>query len=157
MSSYFYFDSSAWVKLYFHEPGSEVVTEIFNNVPRQRCLASALGHVEVAAVLAKSQRPKHLTDHDQEKLNNLLDGDWDRFTKLILDDHAFQEALAVARKFRLRGADAIHLATALIVDRLISNRRNRLVILTADHELLAASLQAGLGAQDPSADVLRPM
>ncbi len=108
-------------------------------------------------MLAKSQRSKHLTDHDQEKLNYLLGSDWDRFTKLVVDDHAFQEALTVARKFRLRGADAIHLATALIVDRLISDRRNRLVMLTADRELLSASMQAGLGAQDPSADESKPM
>ena len=157
MSRFYYFDSSSWVKLYIEEPGSELVRLIYYNNAREHCFVSTLGYVEVCAAVARRQQSKRLTDADLSRLNQVVDGDFRVFTKIAISDDVYLEAVIVARTFRLRGADAGHLATTLLADALISNRRERVVMLTADRELLAASILAGLQAQDPSVDTVRPM
>lgn len=116
MSRYYYFDSSAWVKLYFEEPGSKTVRELFYRTSRKRRLSTVLGYVEVAGVLARQKKAAGFTDLDLAELDAVLDRDWELFTYLTLDNEVFQEAITVARQFGLRGADAIHLATAILVD-----------------------------------------
>jgi predicted nucleic acid-binding protein len=52
----FYLDSSAWLKRYFLEPGSDWMTRLFQS--GNLMASSVLGHIEVASALARQQVPR---------------------------------------------------------------------------------------------------
>ena len=107
-----YFDSSALVKLVVEETGSELAAELWDGC--DAAVASRLAYPEVRAALAAAVRPVELTDAVQEHAGRL------------------------ARVHALRGADAVHLASALAIG------DPGLVVAVWDRRLHAGTLAAGL-------------
>jgi predicted nucleic acid-binding protein len=59
-------------------------------------------------------------------------------------------ALSLARKEALRGADALHLASAVLLAAFLEERRNDLVFVGSDRELNALAERLGLSVIDPA-------
>lgn len=143
MSS-FYLDSSAWLKRYAHEPGSAWVHNLFD---RDEYIASStLGYVEVIAALSRRLPPVDFT-HVEPR----LESDWQSMSSLPLTATVMERAADVARKYRLRGADAVHLAAALDFQKEFA-AIDRVVFVASDTELLKGAQAAGLPVENP----LRP-
>lgn len=106
-----YFDSSALVKLVLNESGSDLVAELWNAC--DGALSSRLAYPEVCAALASAGRNRDLTASEVAAALT----DWERFWTSIrpveLTDEVQQVAGALTASHRLRGADAVHLASAL--------------------------------------------
>ncbi len=108
-----YFDSSAFVKLLTEEAGSDLAAELWDGC--DAALSSRLAYPEVRAALATSARNYDITETELD----VAERDWDSFwaaTRPVeltaaVERHAGQLACAHA----LRGADAIHLASALAI------------------------------------------
>jgi hypothetical protein len=57
----------------------------------------------------------------------------------------------LARNMALRGADAVHLASALVLQRRFADAEDRLVFVASDRELKEAAQASGLAVIDPEA------
>jgi len=147
--SLFYLDSSAWLKRYFEEPGSSWMSRLFEG--DDRLASSVLGYVEVASALTRQQVPRKMDEQKLAQLRQDFKEDWTNFTGLPLTEELAELALALTQDHKLRGADAVHLATALDLRDSLAEVNESLVVLASDHELLEAARQAGLAVEDPVA------
>ena len=73
-----------------------------------------------------------------------------RLFGLPVTDEVVGRALRLARGYKLRAADAVHLATALGVNDALVGTGNSLVLIAADEELLAVAQQMGLAVENPA-------
>jgi hypothetical protein len=64
-------------------------------------------------------------------------------------------AIELTKKFALRGADAVHLASALLLQkRLLEN--DQIIFVTSDIELKTSALSSGLSIIDPNEQEAQP-
>ncbi len=103
-----YLDSSALLKLYVKETGSEDVATLVQDA--NVVATSALAYAEVRATLGRLRREHSLTPTTLARAKQQFESDWG--TMLVLNcDHAIAiRAGGLAEQHALRGADAVHLA-----------------------------------------------
>lgn len=142
-----YLDSNAWVKRYCRELGSGWVAQFVARGPRLAC--ATLGLIEVVATLARKGKAGELSpDALRSKLAQARK-DWRAFAEVRLTSEVAELALEVAQNHALRGADAIHLASAISLRRTLPGRQDGVVIVTSDQELANAAGQLGITVLDP--------
>lgn len=108
------------------------------------------GYVEVAATLARQRVQGDTTSALGGDIWARLAADWLDITALDVDEPVIRLAAGLARDKRLRGADAIHLATADLLRHRVAKHRVGVVFVTADAELIAAARTIDLTVFDPS-------
>ena len=108
-----YFDSSALVKLVVQETGSELAAELWDGC--DAALASRLAYPEVRAALAAACRNHDLSEDDLDTAEQAWDQYWAAVRPVELTAAAERHAGQLARSHALRGADAVHLASALAI------------------------------------------
>ena len=106
-----YFDASALVKLVVEESGSEIAAALWDGC--DIAVSSRLAYPEVRAALAAAGR-----NHDLDETGLVrCEQDWEEFWAAIRPielTHRVQMAAGrLAKRHMLRGADAVHLASAL--------------------------------------------
>ena len=116
----------------------------------QPLASSVLGYIEVASALARQQVPRKLDEDKLARLQQQLEEDWADMAGLALADEVVGRALRLARGYKLRGADAVHLATALGVNDALVGSGNFLVLIASDEDLLAVAQQTGLAVENPA-------
>ena len=131
-----YFDASALVKLVIDEDGSDLVARLWDGC--DAAVASRLAYVEVCSALAASHRNKDLSASDLDSALAGFDTFWASVRALQLTEHVQLRAGQLAREHALRGADAVHLASALAVG------YSDLVMAVWDQRLSAGARAAGL-------------
>jgi predicted nucleic acid-binding protein len=142
-----YLDSSAWLKQFFEEPGSAWIKKL---VVEQEPIASAsLGYVEVTASLVRQQQARKLTDEQLAQAIETVQGQWHRFFQVQLDSDVADLAFSLARQWKLRGADAMHLAAADHLRRQLTESETTVALVAADEELLAAAQAIGFRIINP--------
>lgn len=131
-----YFDSSALVKLVVEEDGTDLAAALWDGCDAS--MASRLAYPEVRAALAAASRHDRLDDDEL----NLAERDWAEFWSAVrpveLTDSVAREAGDLARTYQLRGADAVHLASALALG------SADLVLAAWDQRLRAGAQAVGL-------------
>jgi predicted nucleic acid-binding protein len=143
----YYLDSSAWVKRYFNEAGSERVDGLFE--PHQTLGCSPLGLIEVGSAMARKRTAGEVLPEEWEPKRAALLKDWRRFLRMEMTPAVVQRALDVGETHGLRGADSVHLASALQLRDDLANDAGGFALVTSDQELKAAALKAGLAVFDP--------
>jgi uncharacterized protein len=131
-----YFDSSALVKLLVQEQDSDLVAELWNGC--DAAFSSRLAYPEVRAALAAAARNHDLGDEDLEEAESTWEEFWAATRKVELSAGVARHAGRVARSHALRGADAVHLASALAIG------DDDLVVAVWDRRLHAGALAAGM-------------
>jgi predicted nucleic acid-binding protein len=109
-----YFDASALVKLVVEEEGSGLAADLWDGC--DAALSSRLAYPEVCAALAAAARGHDIDDHGLDEGQAAWDELWAAIRPVELTDAVEQHAGRLARAHALRGADAIHLASALSID-----------------------------------------
>jgi uncharacterized protein len=131
-----YFDASALVKLVVDEEGSDVAAALWDGC--DSALSSRLSYPEVRSALAAAARNHRI---DIRSLGKVLH-DWDRFWSAVrpveLTAAVERHAGELASAYSLRGADAVHLASALAVE------LPELVVAVWDLRLRVGVISAGL-------------
>lgn len=151
--SQFFVDSSALVKRYVTEVGTLWVQALADPVVGNTIVSAAITRVEVAAALASRHRaPTGLTLAERNGAVALLERHCSTEYVLIpIDTLVLDRALVLTQRHRLRGYDAVQLATALSVnDSYLATGLPRLAFLSADRDLLNAALAEGLAVDDPN-------
>jgi len=108
-----YFDTSALVKLLVEEPGSELAAELWDGCDAP--VASRLAYPEVCAALAAAARGKTLTRGEANAAARSWEEFWAATRPVELNAAVERQAGELARTCALRGADAVHLASALAI------------------------------------------
>jgi predicted nucleic acid-binding protein len=114
----YFFDTSATVKYYHREPGTEEVAAIFAE-PDRKIQISSLGFLEIQSSFAMKVRSGFLDRRGagMQRARFLLDiasGDIEVYS--LTEDHCVTAELLIGRysfSHRLRTLDALHLAVAL--------------------------------------------
>ena len=99
-------DTSALVKRYVDEPGSDAVIALMDDDP-EWC-ASELVRCEATILLARLATSRRQADH----LTRIFHADWDAFHVVPVDERCLSRAAEIGADFGLRVVDAIHLAAA---------------------------------------------
>jgi predicted nucleic acid-binding protein len=108
-----YFDSSALVKLVVEEDGSDLAAAMWDGC--DAALSSRLAYPEVCAALAAAGRNHDLVKVDLVLAERMWDEHWAEIRAVELTPAVEGHAGQLARTHGLRGADAVHLASALAV------------------------------------------
>ena len=147
----FYLDTSAIVKSYHTERGSEVVDELLDNpLPQDQFHTSFFTLLEgISAIerLADSgQLEKALVVSALARFRRDIR---DRFHLWPISNEIIAEAASVVGHHKLRAADAIHLATALSVALVVPGTQT--IMVPSDQRLIRSAQAAALVVLDPAA------
>ena len=97
--------------------------------------------VETASAVARLIRLHAITNEEGERIWDEFSEDWGIITRLHITPQGIERAASLARKYTLRGYDAVHLASAL----LWQEKLNMPVTLaTFDRELWLAGQKSGM-------------
>ncbi len=130
-----YFDASAFVKLLTDEPGSDVAAALWDGC--DAALSSRLAYPEVRSALAAAGRNHDLTAREVTAAEHDWNDFWAATRPVELTTAVEQHAGELTRAHALRGADAVHLASALAI------ADADLVVAVWDRRLHAAAIAAG--------------
>jgi predicted nucleic acid-binding protein len=140
--AFVYFDSSALVKLVVEEDGSDIVSALWDAC--DAALSSRLAYPEVCAALAAAHRNHDLDDDGFTVATRDWEDFWGATRPVELTAEVERRAGALAERQALRGADAVHLASAVAVD------SPGLVIAVWDVRLHRGAIAQGLTVSPPT-------
>jgi predicted nucleic acid-binding protein len=106
-----YFDSSAFVKLLVEEEGSKLAAELWDGC--DAAVSSRLAYPEVRSALAAASRNHDLNARDLDAAERIWEEYWAATRPVELTQTVARLAGQLASEHALRGADAVHLASAL--------------------------------------------
>jgi predicted nucleic acid-binding protein len=136
-----YLDSSALVKKYVREKDSEAVLDALRLA--EVVALSMVGYAEVMAALFRRQRENANALAVLQSVGEQFKRDWRSFAKIELTESVNEQAELLLSRHALRGFDAIHLASALVLAGEVG--RSDLTFVCADTRLLEAARREGLG------------
>ena len=131
-----YFDSSALEKLVADEAGSDLAARLWDGC--DAALASRLAYPEVRAALAAAARNHDLDEGGLAAAERAWEDFWPATRPVEFTQAVERSAGQLAPRHALRGADAVHLASALAVG------DEELIIAVWDRRLHAGAQAAGL-------------
>lgn len=132
-----YFDSSALVKLVIEEAGSDLAAELWDGC--DAALSSRLAYPEVRSALAATRRNHDIDPRALASAERSWEEFWASIRPVELTPEVARHAGELTRRHALRGADAVHLASALAV------RDPDLVVAVWDRRLHDGVRAASLG------------
>ena len=130
-----YFDSSALVKVLLDEQGSDTARSLWTGA--DTLITSVVAYAEVRAALAMASRLGRLTDSDHTVAKTYWESMWQSVSIVDASRDVVERAGSLAERHRLRGFDAVHLASASVVSPAF------LIIATWDERLSGVAAQMG--------------
>jgi predicted nucleic acid-binding protein len=136
-----YFDSSALVKRYLKESGTDRVQQAWTGA--REVAISRVGYAEVLAAFDRQWREGHITHSGLLSATAQFSADWPGMIRLAVHEDLNPIVAALVARRPLRGFDAIHLASALHLKTQLGGPKE-LSFLCADKRLLQAAKAEGL-------------
>ncbi|MCU0566028.1 MAG: type II toxin-antitoxin system VapC family toxin [Oculatellaceae cyanobacterium Prado106] len=151
MSIYF-IDSSALVKRYISEIGSQWVLDLFDPTLENDIFVAAITGVEIVAAITRRSRGGSIADSDADTARNQLKRDLkEEYQVVQLLESILVSGMALAETHGLRGYDAIQLAAGCAINSLsISNGLAPIIFVSADNYLNTAAMNEGLDIENPN-------
>ena len=146
-----YFDTSALVKQYLQEAGSKTVLELLKT--GERVFTASLTYVETHAAFSRRTREGRLTRETTRRLALRFDKDWESYDIVTLSAGVLSLARQLLYRYPLRSADALHLASALLLAR--TSPTARWAFVCADSRLCDAAEAAGFDPIFTAADSVK--
>jgi predicted nucleic acid-binding protein len=135
-----YFDTSAIVPIVIDEPSSTVASRLWDEA--DRVVSSRLVYVEGRAALAMAHRLGRIDEPGLREAVYSLESLHDQLDLIEVTEGLLREAGGFAEQLSLRGYDAVHLASARLVD------DAEMVLAAGDQSLLAAARALGVATAD---------
>jgi uncharacterized protein len=129
-----YLDTSALVKLYVAETGSEQVAALVDKL-QGALTASVIAYPEARGVFARYLRQGNLSQTEHDDIVSAFNADWQGMNEIEVTPAVYRRAgdLLCAHD-HLRAMDAIHLASAIE-----ASQQMNVTFLSFDHALQAVS------------------
>jgi predicted nucleic acid-binding protein len=134
-----YLDTSALVKFYVAETGTEEVIKLLNDA--EYVGSAQITYVEMASALSKAVRMQWIKLDEMEKAWGDFLNHWPSFTRITITTGVVERAAQLARQYGLRGYDATHLAAARVWGESLDTQ---IIVASFDKELLAGARAEGL-------------
>ncbi len=152
MMEFAYFDTSALVKRYVAEVGSPWVNSLLTFPRTLTIFTSQLTVVETTCAFSRRRREGTLSSKNYEDL--LAAFNYDTAYRYIVADVmqvTVDTACELSGTHPLRAYDAIHLATALLLNgEIIRNNKPPLTFICADNRLLEIAQAENLRTENPN-------
>ena len=148
----YYLDASALVKRYADEPGSTWIRQLTDPSVQNAILLAEITLAEVAAALAAKHRaPGGITQQQRDRtLSRFLQDCQEHFLILATDRPVIDRAVELTQIHRLRGYDAVQLATAVVNSEILKSQSLSLpVFVASDDDLLTAARAENLLVDNP--------
>jgi predicted nucleic acid-binding protein len=129
-----YLDSSALVKRYVAEPGSDAIDRLLADHPH--AATSRLAYPEILSALNRKQQAKEISTGVLGSLVKAFESDWKKLFVLEFDDELLPVIKKAIRKHAIRGADSVHLASAMWLRSVL---KEDVVFACSDAKLLDAA------------------
>jgi predicted nucleic acid-binding protein len=139
-----YLDTSALVKRYFYEPYSDDVISRWKSATQ--IVTSFVAYAETMASMYRKKRESGLADSVIRKIADSFQQDWESFIRVEVNDTLNGYIDRVVEKYALRGFDAIHLASAIVIHERLSED---FVFACFDDRLTGAAHLEGLETFPP--------
>ncbi len=139
-----YLDTSALVKKYVAEIGTLKLRALLRGVGD--LATSKLTYAEATASFARKRRDGGIGAAAYKSVIRGFEEDWQRLTVVELTDDLLPRIKSLVERHGLRGADAVHLASALWLGAALSES---IVIVASDVHLLGAATREGLDTYNP--------
>lgn len=151
MSLYF-LDSSAVVKRYVTETGSNWIRALTDPTARNPVIIARITWVEVLSALARREREGSITADDVTRAIQTFSYDLDmQYQVAEIDVALARTAGGLVIQYPLRAYDAVQLASALRVHSdLTRTESTSLTFITADERLIAVAQTEGLLTDNPN-------
>ena len=149
----YYLDTSALMKRYISEPGSDVIRELFEKLSdSDELTTSYLTLLEVNSTAARLLKGRAITRGHYRRMLNQLTRDiaYYRVRVVPVQNELIDGAIPIALGYSLRSLDAIHFASAIASGSLLSGQS--LYMVSADHEIIAACEAHGIPALNPQSN-----
>lgn len=144
----YYLDSSALVKLYIREAGTERMLALAARKAGHQLVVLALAQVELRLAFRRRQRAGEMGDQFADELLAAFQRHLEsKFVRQVLTDAILDLACELLDQHRLTSFDALQLAGYFAVKTAAGNEVP--VFACADHELLAAAEAEGVPVLDP--------
>lgn len=134
-----YLDTSALVKRYFNEPHSKDVIEAWKL--STQIVTSSAAYAETMACIQRKRRETGGGLKPFQKITNAFHRDWLSFIRVEVTDELNGHIDRLMKNHPLRGFDAIHLASALVVYERVPEA---FLFCCFDNQLLLAASKEGL-------------
>lgn len=108
-----YLDTSSLVKLFVEESGSDEVGSLVNSA--EAAGTSIIAYAECWAAFARKFREDSIPQREYKRLVFLFNKKWEDFFHIHTSSILIKLAGSLAEKHALRGFDAVHLASAIIL------------------------------------------
>lgn len=151
MATYFC-DTSALAKRYVIEIGSAWLTATIDPKAGSRVYIAHITIVEIVSAITRKERGGNLSAVDATNALKTFEQDYGQELNIVpLTVSLVDEAANLARKYALRGYDAVQLTTALQTQQKRANLGlSPLTLLSADTDLNAAAIAEGLAVDNPN-------
>jgi predicted nucleic acid-binding protein len=145
----YYLETSALVKLYVREPGTERMLRLASRAANHHLAVLALAQVELRSAIRRREREgdidRALGTRLIDRFERHIQG---RFIRQLVTDSVIEQALDLIDRHPLRAYDAIQLAGGLVLRSTSAGESP--IFVCADRQLIAAAEAVGLAALDPT-------
>lgn len=129
-----YFDSSAFVKRYLNESGSEIVDQLCSE--STSVALSSIAIPEIFSALNRRVNDKSISKRDYKKIKTVLLEEVEDIEVINLVPEVIAEAIKVLESNKLRAMDSIHIGSAIII--------KPDIFITSDKRQFLAAKKSGL-------------
>lgn len=147
-----YFDTSALLKFYVNEVGSNWVQTLLSSSTKPIVFISNLTLVEARCAFARRLRDGTLSSATHAKLISAFIYDVTYNYQIInVISTIIESACQLADKHPLRAYDAVQLATALLLDKQLRQANKQpLNFISADNNLITIAQAEGVATENPN-------
>jgi uncharacterized protein len=145
----YFLDTSALVKLYVQEPGTDRLLPLVGDQPENRFAILTLSAVEVRSAIRRRQRDGDIAAEAAGAILDSLSSHLEtRFIRQAINDTVIDTALGILDRHALRAYDAVQLAGCLV---LCAVAAAAFTFVCSDRRLLEAARLEQLMVFDPAA------
>jgi predicted nucleic acid-binding protein len=139
-----YLDTSALVKKYVMETGTDRVRALIKD--EKGIITSKLTYAEICASFARKYREGGIEKRYYQKALMSFMNDWESLILVEVREELFPLIRKLTEAYPLRGADAIHLSSAIWIGEMIGEK---LTFVASDTNLLNTAIREGLKMINP--------
>jgi len=141
----YYFDSSALIKRFIEEKGSDRVEKLFQKA--DNIFTSTVTEIECLSVLKRLFVDDLITPKDLKTIKNELELDFNSYKIIPLDLGLKASCRKIIEKYQIRSLDSIQLASAIRAKNQIDH------FVASDKNLLKVAKMEGFAILDPNQNI----